>query len=602
MRKYYDFKTKYKIIVGIIPLNFLTILLLIYALTNMWNLFATGRDRYNTFGEGSKEIAVMYANYQQSLALLGEASEIAGAGTNVDQAALEEKLSEIEQCQSKNSELKDAFGTLSFKNGEIIDLRDSFFAELDKYNTVSASVLNLFRSSSYSEGVQTLKSEEAQSIESAVKEQFEALSERMNDVVSEELTSGKGRFKFHLILFGVLGLFLMLGYGQMIIMISNFTDRQFKALNEMAERIAEGDVDVECKQVYKDDFGDLIGKFKIMVDNIKHQAEVAARMTEGDLTVDITPNSDRDALGNSLKKLLKQDNYVLSNINESANQVFVGADQVASASQSLAQGSTEQASAIEQVSASIVDIAEKTRVNASDAGTASELVNSAKGQAVSGSKQMNEMMEAMEDINRSSENIYKIIKVIDDIAFQTNILALNAAVEAARAGSHGKGFAVVADEVRNLAGKSATAASETAELIEDSIAKISNGSKLAAETKDALEQIVKSVEDIVTIVDRIAIASNEQATAIAQVDQAVSQVSQVVQTNSATSEQCAAASEELSAQAENLRMLIGRFKLKKQYGGGFEEELTIDLGDEPDEPIYAIEQNTFEYSGDTGKY
>ncbi|MCR5792733.1 MAG: methyl-accepting chemotaxis protein [Lachnospiraceae bacterium] len=424
----------------------------------------------------------------------------------------------------------------------------------------------------------------------------------MNDVVSEELTSGKGRFKFHLILFGVLGLFLMLGYGQMIIMISNFTDRQFKALNEMAERIAEGDVDVECKQVYKDDFGDLIGKFKIMVDNIKHQAEVAARMTEGDLTVDITPNSDRDALGNSLKKLLKQDNYVLGNINESANQVFVGADQVASASQSLAQGSTEQASAIEQVSASIVDIAEKTRVNASDAGTASELVNSAKGQAVSGSKQMNEMMEAMEDINRSSEDIYKIIKVIDDIAFQTNILALNAAVEAARAGSHGKGFAVVADEVRNLAGKSATAASETAELIEDSIAKISNGSKLAAETKDALEQIVKSVEDIVTIVDRIAIASNEQATAIAQVDQAVSQVSQVVQTNSATSEQCAAASEELSAQAENLRMLIGRFKLKKQYGGGFEEELTIDLGDEPDEPIYAIEQNTFEYSGDTGKY
>ena len=375
---------------------------------------------------------------------------------------------------------------------------------------------------------------------------------------------------------------LLIGLG---VYVSKSISSNLKQIVSAIKVVGDGGIEVDITKACDDEFGEIIDAINEMVDSVKHDARLAYNISEGDLSMEVEPRTNIDVLGMAFKKLVDDNNHILGNIKEASMQVTTGSEQVASASQSLAQGSTEQASSLEEITASIDEIANRTRANAEQANNANKLVHEAKDGAVKGNAQMGEMIEAMNDINHASENISKIIKVIDDIAFQTNILALNAAVEAARAGSHGKGFAVVAEEVRNLAGKSAKAASETAELIEDSISKIAKGSKLAEDTAKALETIVLNIEQIVSLISNIATASNEQATAITQIDQALGQVSQVVQSNSATSEQCAAASEELSNQAMRLRELIAKFKLRAAEttyykAGSFENnENIISLGE-----------------------
>lgn len=335
-----------------------------------------------------------------------------------------------------------------------------------------------------------------------------------------------------------------------------------------AKKLEDGDVEVDCQKIHNDDLGDLMDAFARMADGIKDQVKVADVVAKGDYTIDVRLRSDRDVLGKALQKLVRDENRTLNNIREAGSQITVGSEQVANASQALAQGSTEQASALQQVTASMDEVTQRTKDNATEASQASNLVHNIKNMAAEGNEQMKSMIQAMDSINESSETISKIIKTIDDISFQTNILALNAAVEAARAGVHGKGFAVVAEEVRNLAAKSASAAGETAEMIEDSIRKVATGTKIAEETAKSLDAIVRSIDEIVVLISNITVSSNDQATAISQIDQAISQVSTVVQTNAATSEQCAAASEELSNQAVTLRELISQYKLMTGGQGG----------------------------------
>jgi methyl-accepting chemotaxis protein len=256
-------------------------------------------------------------------------------------------------------------------------------------------------------------------------------------------------------------------------------------------------------------------------------------------------------------------NDALRDIKVSAEQVNTSAGQVAGGAHALSQGSTEQASTVEELSAAMDEISNETKVTAQKSGEANNVAELMRTEVIKSNTKMDEMSEAMQDITNKSNEIEKIIKTIDDIAFQTNILALNAAVEAARAGAAGKGFAVVADEVRNLAQKSAEAAKNTTTLIEGTIESVANGGRITEETAEALQIVASNVGKVTGLIGEITKASNEQAERISQITNGIEQISSVIQTNSATAEESAAASEELSAQATMMYDLISRFQLQE---------------------------------------
>ena len=429
-------------------------------------------------------------------------------------AAMEKNLDEADEClkvlqqTAKSDQAKTEIATLT-----------------TAYNNFRQSTASYLRQ----QAVQPLESGTRTAATTNYVKSDEAIADKLHEIADMGYDSAKKRdiaiseeLDRNVIAIMMVALAMVLASAAAGILFNRDVKNRLIQLSESADRIADGDLATEVVTSTGDELGDAAASFEIMRQRIRE---------------------------------------VLVEINHGADQVAAGAQNVSDASVALSQGASEQAASVEQLSASISEIASQTASNAQNAEKANELTVGTRSRAEMGNQEMQEMLAAMEEINASSVNISKIIKVIDEIAFQTNILALNAAVEAARAGQHGKGFAVVAEEVRNLAARSAKAAKETTDMIEGSMEKVEAGRGIAHKTAQALSEIVGDVASVADIVASIAKASNEQKLALEQINQGVQQVSQVVQSNSSTSEEAATASQHLSAQADSMKANVGKFRL-----------------------------------------
>lgn len=369
---------------------------------------------------------------------------------------------------------------------------------------------------------------------------------------------------------GISTLLILAGVILLCIYVVRSIKRPISEIETALKKLSTGDLNVDVKYISKDEFGELADSVRTMVKElsgyISNIASITGEISEGNMAVsiDISYQNDFAPIKKSMEQIIVSLNNTLMQISMASQQVAAGSGQMSAGAQALSQGATEQASSIEELAASITEISEMIRQNASHAQQARSNMDKTTMGIKQGDQQMQNLIVAMNEIERTSGEIERIIKTIDDIAFQTNILSLNAAVEAARAGEAGKGFAVVAGEVRNLASKSAEAAKETTVLIQETLAAIKNGSAMVTETGKSLDQIADKAQIVNELVEKIAEASDTQASSIQQINIGINQISDVVQTNSATAEESAASSEELSAQAETLKSLVSHFKLKNE--------------------------------------
>lgn len=369
---------------------------------------------------------------------------------------------------------------------------------------------------------------------------------------------------FLLVVISLIGLLLMVVF---CVYITRAMTRPIQEIKSAAEELEKGNLDAEISYQSKDELGVLSESMRNTIHTLKGYiteiSRVLRELSEGNLRVstEIEFNGSFSELEHNIESAVAKINDTLNQINQSSEQVTVGAEQVSDGAQTLSQGATEQAGTLQELAATVSEISRRVDHNAKNAAESSAQADAVGVQLMESNEKMRQLIDAMSQISSSSNEIGKINKTIEDIAFQTNILALNAAVEAARAGAAGKGFAVVADEVRNLAAKSAEASKTTEQLIRNALMQVQNGVQIADNTAQSLHAVVENLQSNIQSIDEIAQASQEQSQAIEQVTVGIDQISAVVQMNSATAEESAAASEELSGQSRLLKELVGYFRL-----------------------------------------
>ncbi len=425
---------------------------------------------------------------------------------------------------------------------------------------------------------------------------LQEITESSHALSKEYYESGMATTKFSTVLLYSLAIVCLILTLVLVFAITRGLRQPIEEIEAAVKEMAKGNMQSEVTYQSKDELGSLAENLRFVLKTlstyIQHICERMNSLADGDFTVEM----DMDYLGefasikHSGNKIIESLNDAFGQLQQASDQVANGSEQVSSGSQALSQGATQQASSVQELAATINELSVQVKETAKNTRDINELITTTGGEVDESNRKMDAMMGAMTKINDSSSEIEKIIKTIEDIAFQTNILALNAAVEAARAGEAGKGFAVVADEVRSLASKSAEAAKDTTVLIGNSLEAVAEGNHIAADTQKSLLTVVENAQKISEIMAKITKASDVQAESIQQVTQGVDQISSVVQTNSATAEESAAASEELFGQSSLLKNLVKRVQLK----GSSSQETTS--YNEPSYDTAAYNTNTYQHS------